>query len=239
MKRDNSFDHVVVGNDLESVRNLAKLARDARDNDFAIGACSVDGSSCGPVPHSCPDYSTEYLTKNYAQSVVTGIVDGQGTVTVTANPLDSIFCPVAMSAVGRDTVNPDTPRAFRIYQATIRGCFQYDWQNLGDNFAQATAWVDSAELDPFARSGCACPVNFGCFTNIGMSSAQLQFVVGSAQPPGIGTQFKITLFGIPYSCCPAWTNIKDMVDPSKRPQTIPVGAGQPLGNARGTVRPFG
>ncbi|HEX7097107.1 MAG TPA: hypothetical protein VF183_14565, partial [Acidimicrobiales bacterium] len=152
-------------------------------------------------------------------------------VTLTPNPLDTIFCPVAVSMVTRDAADPTLSRTSFVFQVQVRGCFQFDWQNAaGDTVAAATSWIDSqAEWDPTFKSDCkACPVDWACFTNPGLNSATMNIIVGN--PHAAPTTAKLTIWGIPYSCCPSFVSAEDW----KRgtPRRAPAGAAAPMGTAK-------
>jgi hypothetical protein len=114
---------------------------------------------------------------------------------------------------------------------------QYEWQNPTDTVAGAVGFVHSDEIDPRLRSGCACRVNYGCFSNVAGSQAQLQLVIGNPAPAAVTTTGVITLYGQAYSCCPGWTTVRDFNKP--RDSGTPTGSVQPLGNARQRQPAFG
>jgi len=198
----------------------------------AIGACPVQpGNSAAPI--NCPDYSLDYLCANYNQVVVVSRSIAAGaTVTMTPNPLDTVFCPVAISMVTRDAADPTLSRTSFVFQVQVRGCFQFDWQNAaGDTVAAATSWIDSqSEWDPTFKNDCkACPVDFACFTNPGLNSATMNILVGN--PHAAPTTAKITIWGIPYSCCPNFIDADDYQQ-GKRRRRVPAGAAAPMGTAK-------
>lgn len=233
MQRDNYFD--LNMRDLAAIRDHARAATEQHDA-AGVGACMVDGTACGTSAPRCTNFDLNYLDSNYTQTtVVFRALAGQAVTTVTVNPLDSFFCPVAIAGVGFDAVDGTTARPFWIIQASIRGCLQYEWQNPTDTVAGAVGFVHSDEIDPKFRSACACPVNYGCFTNTAMSSYQLQLVIGNPAAPGITTTGKVTLWGIPYTCCPAWTNMQNMSKPRDITPTAPpapAGRAAAFGGAR-------
>ena len=221
----------VATRDLDFLR--ARASRKANAGSIitaaAVGAgCGIQPGNGAAMPGACQSYDLDYLCNNYqTTTVVFRALAGQAVTSVPVNPLDGFFCPVAISAEAWDSVDGATPREFWLMQASIRGCFQYNWQNTTNTVAGAVGFQHSRELDPFARSGCACPINWGCFTNTAMSSAQLTLDIGNPQPVGITVTGKITLFGIAYSCCPTWANgTEGMIQPRRSS-----GAGQPMGNA--------
>lgn len=221
--------------DIDTVRAHGRATARRRDNQdlAAVGACmdgTCDMAKTRPV---CDSLDCNDLTRDFQQTVVIArALAGQAVVTVNFNPIDQYFCPVAIAGIGRDAVDGQTPRPFWLIQASIRGCVQYDWQNPADTVAGAVGYIDSSEIDPFARGGCACRVNYGCFTNTFGSAAQLQIVLGNPAPAAITTTIKLTLWGVAYNCCPGFTSAKDFQRPYEPTGPVPARAPQPMGNAR-------
>lgn len=199
----------------------------------AIGACPLgDGRAATSAP-VCPDYSLDYLCANYNQVVVVvRSLAGGATTTATFNPLDTVFCPVAVSATFWDSADPTLKRTAWVFNVNVRGCLQFDFSNqAGDTVAAATGFVDvQSEWDPTFKSDCkACPVDWSCFTNPGLNSATLNMIIGNPQAGAITG--KVSLWGIPYSCCPSFIPADDY-NQGRRRRGVPVGAPAPLGTAR-------
>lgn len=229
MKRDNSMD--VAFRDMDILRARARSASNI--SAAAIGACPIVPGTDASRPHICPDYSLDYLCANYNQvSIAFRSLAPLAVVTVTPNPLDSVFCPVAVSMVVRDSSDPTLTRTSYVFQVQVRGCFQFDWQNPADTVAGATSWVDSqAEWDPTFKSDCkACPVDWSCFTNPGLNTATLNMIIGNPHTAAITGQVKI--WGIPYSCCPSFIDANDFRTGQRQRRPIPAGPAAPLGTAK-------
>lgn len=239
-QRDNSFDPAMLDVALRDLPAMRGGKRAPYGDRAAIGACmdgTCDAARTAPYATSllCND-----LDRDFQKTVViVRALAGQAVATATFNPIDQFFCPVAISMIGRDSTDGITPMPGLIIQASIRGCFQYEWQNPTDTVAGAVGWVDSAALDPTNKSGCACRVNYGCFSNTGNGQANLQLIVGNPRPAGATTTtFTIELWGTAYSCCPGWTNVRDFQRPRDTSGLVPTGAPQPLGNARQRAAAF-
>lgn len=213
-----------------AMRDIDSVRVHARHRELAaVGACmdgSCDAAKSRPV---CDSYNINDLDKNYQQIVVVArALAGQQVTTVTFNMLDQYACPLAISGIARDSSDGQTQRPFMLIQARIRGCVQQPYETP-ETVQTATAFIDSAELDPTGRSGCACPVNWGCFTNQATGSANLQVVLGNPAPSAIPITVKLTLWAVTYSCCPGFTTMRDFHKPwEPEPAQNP----QPLGNAR-------
>lgn len=228
MKRDQDFD--VALRDIDYVRERARQSRAHGGHIItaaAVGACGLDGTVAMQAP-LCPDFSLDYLCANYSMSVASATIAGLATTTITFNPLDSVFCPIAINSRALDSVDNTLVRTTRVFDVNIRKCTQMEWNNPADTVAGATSWIDTlSEWDATAKNSCkACPVDWGCFTNTGQGSALLTMIVGNPHPAPVVVKF--TLFGIPYSCCPAFYG-KDRLDQGLR---RPVSPPAPIGSAK-------
>lgn len=204
MQRDNSFDLGL--RDIADIRNAARHARDrehAQHDVAGVGAaCGINGANMSTRP-SCDSTDLDYLERYFATTVAsTRNLAGGATALITFDPLDQYFCPVAIAASVSSTADPTLPRVAWFLDANIRKCTQFDFTNAVETAAGATAWIASSEWDPFARSGCACRINWGCFTNVGTRSAIL--TVLTANPTASPIDVKLTIYGVGYTCCPGF-----------------------------------
>lgn len=226
MKRDITFDN--YHRDLKSVREQARI----RKIGVGIGACGLGACSNDGEAPTCDSYDLASLDRDFAvTSMSTRALAGQNTATITMNPLDNFFCPVAISMVVSDSTDPGLARRGWVLDARIRGCLQFDWENATNTVAAATNWIDSSQWDPSQRSGCACPVNMGCFTNQGSRQALLTFTIGNPHPVGINIDVIIYMWGVGYNCCPGFITggEREMIkprtpgQPAKAPVPAPAG----------------
>ncbi len=230
MKREHDMD--VALRDIDYIRERARSRANASHiiTAAAIGAgCSFSPGDVATAPPICPDFSMDYLCANYAASVQSFIsLAGGATTTITFNPLDSVFCPVAVSARVTDAADRTLVRTALVFDVNIRKCSQVEWSNPADTVAGATSWFDMlAEWDPTNKSSCkACPVDWGCFTNTGQGSALLTMIIGNPHPAPVTG--KVTLHGIPYTCCPAFYGDERLKAGSRRPVSPPA----PIGSAK-------
>lgn len=231
MKRDYDFD--VALRDIDYIRDRARSKREPQViRSGAIGACPITNGTGAQAP-VCEDYSREYLCAHFNQVVIAfRSLAALATVDITPNPLDTIFCPVAVSMVVRDAGDATLSRTSWVLRVGVRDCNQLDFSNAANTVAGATGWIDTqAEWDPTFKDDCkACPVDWSCFTNPGLNSATLTMTVGN--PHAAPITGKLTIWGIPYSCCPGFIDGDDYAAGRRRKRSIPAGAPAPLGTAR-------
>lgn len=238
MKRHNDLDLSILDRTRTSMRQMGRSAREQSEQheDVAgIGAaCGIVGTGAMARP-TCDNTSLDYLDRYFATTAASARnVAGGANGTVTFDPLDQVFCPVAVAVVAFDANDPSLPRTGFILNVDIRGCKMLDFQNATETAAGATAWIPTQAWDPFARSGCACPVNWGCFTNVGTRSAILTITV--ANPHTTATSYIFTVYGVGYTCCPGFVNGGfDAMQLPHRPEIptapVPTSAPAPIGRA--------
>lgn len=237
MKRESSLDLILRERATARAQGLTSFRhrREADDRGAGVGACPTSYEAIQVTADNCDLASLDRYYSMDAQSLF-AVVGQAAPVALTMNPLDTYFCPVAAAVVVADATDPGLPRFARIYGVDIRGCPQLDFRNATPTVAATTQFIPSQVWDPANRNGCACPVNWGCYSNQGLGSDALTVTVGSDHPAGINLDFTILIWGVGFRCCPPWLDEKDFERRPDKP-TIP-GARtppQPAGNIRAAL----
>lgn len=236
MKRESSLDLVLRERATARAQGLRHITH-RRDSDLGagVGSCPTSYESIQVSADQCDLASLDRYYSMDAQSLF-AVVGQAAPVALTMNPLDTYFCPVAVAVVVTDATDPGLPRNARIFGVDVRGCPQLDFRTATPTVAATTQFIPSQVWDPAARSGCACPVNWGCYSNQGQGSDTLSVTVGSDHPAGINLDFTILVWGVGFRCCPPWLDEANFEQRQKRPP-IP-GArtpSQPAGSIRSAL----
>lgn len=186
--------------------------RDCRP--FGTGACAVELDT---APES---YDLRYLDCYFdidGQSNFS--VAGQTAFSLTFNPTDQWFCPVAVSADVFDATDPNLERELFITGVGIDGCRQEGINTPTPTTATTQGWWTS-KWKPRNRDGCACPVCWAPYSNTGTGSRILTVSGFSRYPAGITSQITINTYGRGMSMMPdVCRDVKDPVKP--RPRSLP------------------
>lgn len=243
MKRDNSMD--VALRDIDYIRERGRQSRAHASHIItkaSVGACGVLDGNCAAAEQApvCPDFSMDYLCANYAQVVVVFRALAAGATTeVTFNPIDQVFCGVAISGSVWDDADVNLSRTSWVFRVQARGCDQLDFTTPA-TVAGATGFIDTRpDWDPTFKNSCkACPIDWSCFTNTGTGTIPLTMQVGNPNSAPISGRYVI--WGIPYSCCPGFTSLEDMRKGVKPTRGLPPGPPKPGGTAKraGGTSPF-
>lgn len=203
---------------------------------IGTGAACV-GAECDlMVPES---FSLEYLGCYFDIDAQQVTVAGGASATITMNPTTfSFFSPVAIALSVKDNVDPQLNQNIDVTAVNIRGC-ALEGFNDGAPTAATTQAIDSELWNPLARSGCACPVCWDCYSNAA-NSRQLTITVFNRNPAGTTARAKVAIYGRGILMLPA-----DCANPRKPPfRRVPpltggsgtlVGVGQ---NGRGSAVPL-
>lgn len=183
---------------------------------FGTGDCGVDFST---APES---YDMRYLDcyfdidgqSNFA-------VAGQTPFSLTFNPTEQWFCPVAVSADVFDAADPNLERELFITSVGIDGCRQEGINTPTPTAATTQGWWTS-KWKPRNRDGCACPVCWAPYTNTGTGARVLTVSGFSRYPAGISAQITINVYGRGMSCIPDGCGGKD---PHRKPGPKPLPGG--------------
>ncbi len=202
MQRDNHYDLSILDRSRSAMRDQGRKANRVSDVAGIGGSCGLDGARVTSRP-SCDSYELSYLDKNFTTTSASArnIAAGANAL-ITFDPLDQVFWGVAISMFVSQTANATTPSVAWVLDANIRKCTQMDFTNAVETAAGATSWIPSVQWDPTARSGCACPINWGAFTNSAGRSAVLTVLV--TNPTSTPIDVIIMIHGLGFVCCPGF-----------------------------------
>lgn len=213
-----------------------------QDLDFAIGeqrrivsARAGVGGDCGCDFAQPGSYDINHLDQFFDIDAQANFsIAGQAAATITMNPVDQWFVPVAVSMTVTDATDRGLARAAYVTAVQIDGCRQ-EGVNTPAPTAATTQVIPSQKWDPLARNGCACPVNWAPYTNQGTGAKLLQIAVFNPNPVGITIAVVINVYGRGFTCMPSW--LEGSRDPHRKPvppaPRVPV---PPVGTP-GTPRP--
>jgi hypothetical protein len=170
-------------------REQARRSRASKGR-FGAGACSTPKTSYDP---RC--FDVEHLACHYqiaANAVLANV--GQTIFTVQIEPTNCpVFDPRAVSASMVDAVDPGLPRNMRWTDVSIQDCPQEAIRGKAPT-AATTAFWQNFKWDPRERSGCACPVPWGKFTN-NANSFPLTLTGFNPHPAGITVTGSVEVYG--------------------------------------------
>lgn len=212
-----------------NIRAQARAYHSRKHGKIGVGGCGPNG--CGvDYPAS---YDLNFLGCYYQIVPQAALaVAGQTAFTLTFNPVDMYFAAYAVSAVIRDTTDPSLPRVANFGSVSIDGC-RMEGVNTATLTAASTQFWTSEKWDPTARSGCACPVRWGCFTNSALGRP-LVIQGFNPHPAGISINVIVEVYGKGGSALPDWC---ENDDPGTWRMPVPVptpgGGGRLVSNPRG------
>ncbi len=234
MRRFNDFDLALR----DQIRVQARHNHDEHEG-AAIGACAIGDTYESILPPG-GDYSLSFLDKFYTPDTMsTFAVAGQTIATLTMNPTDMMMCPVAVALVGVDGTDPSLPRVGRVYGVDIRGCQQLPFTNTTETVAAALQFVPTQFWDPAQRSGCACPINWGCYSSQGVNNARMTIRIGNPHPAGTTATYTIVVYARAFTCCPGFTDEGSFYTPRQRDKIampVPVNPPAPAGRIAAFAR---
>jgi hypothetical protein len=92
----------------------------------------------------------------------------------------AFFQPCATNLEVVNSADPSLRTTVKVFGVTILGCPQTGIFTEAPT-AASTNFFLSTEWDPLARDGCACPVSWGCFSNVA-NSAPLSMTIRNDGP---------------------------------------------------------
>lgn len=129
-------------------------------------------------------------------------IAGQTSQTIQVEPQNSPWvCPLGIAVKVRDSNDPNVDRAgsVLITSVSVQRCPQLDFDNP-DPDATTRQYIVAREWDPDARDGCACRVDWDCFSNLA-NSYPLRIVVWNDNPAGITVDVSVDIIGEAVDTC--------------------------------------
>lgn len=214
---------------------MAKINhRDDSPRLIGTGAPCV-GAECDlNIPET---YSLEYLGCYFDLDAMQVTVVGQAAATITMNPQTfSFFSPVAIAVSVVDNGDPQLKQVVDITSVAIRGCFLEAFADTAPTTATTQAIISSM-WDPEARSGCACPVCWDCYSNAS-NSRQLNMTVFNRNPVGTTARVYAAIYGRGILMLPADCGNPRKPSPRRVPPIGGSGSFTNGGGGRGSAVPL-
>lgn len=129
-------------------------------------------------------------------------VAGQTAATIQVEPQNSSwFCPLGVAVKVRNSTdgNVDMAGSVLITSVSVQRCPQLDFDNAAPD-ATTRQYLVAREWDPDARDGCACRVDWDCFSNLA-NSWPLRVVIFNDNPAGILVDVSFDVIGEAINAC--------------------------------------
>lgn len=188
--------------------SLSREAKRQGRTKAALAGC-LGGGGTGPAGVTCASGEIydgsmkigDLCAFNRAPTAVHDIA-GQTSAIIQVEPQNSSwFCPLGIAVKVRDSNDPNVDRgnSVLVTDVSVQRCPQLDFSDPAPT-AASRQYIVAREWDPDARDGCACRVDWDCFSNLA-NSFPLRIVVWNDNPAGITVDVSTDVIGEAVNAC--------------------------------------